>query len=135
MTGGGEERLVEFVEAAELDDPAVVETADVGPADVEGLPFAVVDPDEAEDDADGDAELEAAIEVVPEDALETIDELGEVDSLEDGAVEEEGGLLDEGAADDEGGLLELALPFGTGATTPPCTVPLADVEEPAALDL
>jgi hypothetical protein len=131
VTGGGDERLVA---AAELDDPALVETADVDPAGVEELAFVVVDLDGAEDEADGDAELDCVIEVAPEDALETIDEVCEVDLLEDGAAEE-GGLLDEGAADDDGGLLELALPFGTGATTPPCTVPLTDVEEPAALDL
>jgi len=132
VTGGGDERLVAV---AELGDPAPVDTADVDPAVVEGLLFAVVDPDRAEDDVDGGAELDCVIEVAPEDALETVDEAGEVDSLEDGAAEDEGGLLDEGAADDEGGLLELALPFGTGTTTPPCTVPLADVEEPAAFDL
>lgn len=65
--------------------------------------------------------------MVPEDFPETIDE------LEEGALVAD--VLEEVAAEDEGGLLELELPFGTGATTPPCTVPLADVEVPAALDL
>jgi len=90
VTGGGDERLVAV---AELGDPAPVDTADVDPAVVEGLLFAVVDPDRAEDDVDGGAELDCVIEVAPEDALETVDEAGEVDSLEDGAAEDEGGLL------------------------------------------
>lgn len=48
-------------------------------------------------------------------------------------------LLEDGGAagaEDEGALeLELAPALGTGATTPPCTVPPDCEEVPAALDL
>lgn len=79
--------------------------------------------------------LEDPLDAILEDAVEV------AESDEDGAVvadvlAEDGGGEDAGAEEEEdGGLLELDPPFGTATTTPPCTLPLACVDVPAALDL
>jgi len=125
VIGVGVERLEE---TAELEEPAV-DKVGLASAEVDDpLPCTV---DVALDEA---AELEEAggVDVVTEtltdDDVPAADEV--VEDADNGALT--------GAGDDEvggGGLLELAPALGTGATTPPCTVPPACVEVPAALDL
>jgi len=128
VIGVGVERLEE---TAELEEPAV-DKVGLASAEVNDvLPFtadvALDEAAELEEAADVDVVAETLTDDVPA-ADELVEEVTTV--LDDGALT--------GAGDDEvggGGLLELAPALGTGATTPPCTVPPACVEVPAALDL
>lgn len=91
----------------------------------------------ADEVAGAEDALEDPMDAILEDAVEV------TETDEDGAVvadvlAEDGGGEDAGAEEDEdedGGLLELDPPFGTATTAPPCTLPLACVDDPAALDL
>jgi len=128
VIGVGDERLVE---TAELDDPIIDETSVVGVEAVNVLLGAVEEAlDEAADPEDAGDDDETADVFVNDDAPAAEEVVAVADDVTP-LLEDDGATL----AEDEGGLLELPPALGTGATTPPCTVPPDCVEVPAALDL